>query len=588
MIKNLLTACMAALSITTAMAEIKTINLRIIQTSDVHGCFFPYDFINMTSANGSMARVISYVDSLRGQYGGNLILLDNGDILQGQPTSYYSNYIKTDQENIAAKVVNYMQYDAQTIGNHDMETGHTVYDKWIKEVKCPVLAANVISDETGKPYFKPYTIVERSGIKVAILGMLTPAIPNWLNQNLWKGMHFEDIKQCSEKWVNYLKYNEHADIIIGLFHSGKEGGISTPEYNENAAMDVAKNVPGFDIVLFGHDHSPFGNTIKNKKGEPVLLLDPSCNAHQVSDAQIKIVINELSFRNQKTHMVMGKSISGELVNIDNKPENINYMAYFKNDIDSIKKFTDKKIGTFKQSVNSVDGFFGSSAFTDFIHNIQLKLTGADISFNAPLSMDININEGDVFMNDMFKLYKFENQVYVLNMTGEEIRKHLEMSYDLWTNTMESSRDHILLLDEKTIDDKQKLGLKNFYFNFDSAAGINYTVDVSKPNGCKVTIQSMSNGKPFDENATYKVVMNSYRGNGGGELLTKGAGIALKDIPSRIIYQSEKDLRYYIIQEIEKAGIVTPKANNNWRFIPELWTRDAITRDKLLVFGKKNY
>ena len=158
MIKNLLTACMAALSITTAMAEIKTINLRIIQTSDVHGCFFPYDFINMTSANGSMARVISYVDSLRGQYGGNLILLDNGDILQGQPTSYYSNYIKTDQENIAAKVVNYMQYDAQTIGNHDMETGHTVYDKWIKEVKCPVLAANVISDETGKPYFKPYTI----------------------------------------------------------------------------------------------------------------------------------------------------------------------------------------------------------------------------------------------------------------------------------------------------------------------------------------------------------------------------------------------------------------------------------------------
>ena len=133
LLAGLLLACLPF----TAMAKSKNIKLRIIQTSDVHGCFFPYDFIERKAKNGSMARVITYVDSLRQSYGNNLLLFDNGDILQGQPTCYYCNFVKPEMENVAAKVINYMKYDAQTIGNHDIETGHAVYDKWIGEVKCP-------------------------------------------------------------------------------------------------------------------------------------------------------------------------------------------------------------------------------------------------------------------------------------------------------------------------------------------------------------------------------------------------------------------------------------------------------------------
>ena len=113
----------------TVMAQHDTIQLRVIGTSDVHGCFFPYDFINRKPLKGSLARVVSYVDSLRNTYGDRLILLDNGNILQGQPSCYYANYVKPERPNVAAKVVNYMKYDAQTVGNHDIETGHAVYDK---------------------------------------------------------------------------------------------------------------------------------------------------------------------------------------------------------------------------------------------------------------------------------------------------------------------------------------------------------------------------------------------------------------------------------------------------------------------------
>ena len=124
------------------------------------------------------------------------------------------------------------------------------------------------------------------------------------------------------------------------------------------------------------------------------------------------------------------------------------------------------------------------------------------------------------VSDMFNLYKYENQIYVLRMTGKEIHDYLEMSYALWTNTMTKADDHIMLL-EHNGNGRNGYGFKNLAFNFDSAAGIDYVVDVTKPEGEKVEIKCMSDGQPFDENKWYNVAMNSYRGNGGGELLTKG-------------------------------------------------------------------
>ena len=144
--KHFIIALMALILITPVQMEAKkkTVTLRIIQTSDVHGCFFPYDFINRKPLEGTLARVSTYVSQLRKTYGNNLILVDNGDILQGQPSCYYCNFVKTDIPNVAASVINYLRYDAQTMGNHDVETGHAVYDKWIKEVNCPMLGANII------------------------------------------------------------------------------------------------------------------------------------------------------------------------------------------------------------------------------------------------------------------------------------------------------------------------------------------------------------------------------------------------------------------------------------------------------------
>ena len=553
----------------------KKVTLRFIETSDVHGSFFPYDFTNRKPRVGSMARISSYVKQLRKQYGNNVVLLDNGDILQGQPTSYFYNYVATNEPNIAAQVINYLGYDAETIGNHDIEPGHAVYDKWIKEVKCPVLACNVVNVKTGQPYTHPYAIIKRNGVKIAVLGMLTPAIPNWLTENIWEGLRFDDMVKSAKKWMKIIQEKEHPDVVVGLFHSGREGGIKTKDYEEDASCVVAQQVPGFDIIMFGHDHTRFNQKIKNIEGKEVLCIDPANNAMTVAQADLTLTL--------KNGKVTNKQVTGTLVDVTKLPIDEEYMAHFKPEIEKVNQYVDRIIGNIENTIYTRDIYIGSSAFNDFILNLELQITKADIAFNAPLQFDASIKAGPVRVADMFNLYRFENQLYVMRMTGEEIRKHLEMSYDQWVNTMKSPDDHLLLLAD-TRGDAQRLGFKNFTFNFDSAAGIDYVVDVTKPDGQKVKILRMSNGQPFDEHKWYTVAINSYRGNGGGELLTKGAGIPKDSLNSRIIYRSPRDQRYYLMQEIEKMGTVAPKANNNWKFIPENWTKPAATRDSLLLFS----
>lgn len=566
----------------------KTVSLKVIETSDVHGHFFPYDFMERKPLKGTLMRANTYINKEREKFGKeNLLLIDNGDILQGQPCVYWSNYVMPEDENLAARVINYMQYDAETVGNHDIEPGHQVYDKWIREVRCPLLGANIVkagSDGKADPKniyegIQPYSIHYIDGVKIAVIGMLTPAIPNWLNKSIWKGIEFEEMTSCAKKWIAYLKEVEQPDLIFGLFHSGKDGGIVTPDYEENATAAVAKEVPGFDIIFFGHDHQVHNEWITNNDGQQVLIIDPSCWAQNIAEAEI-----ELTYENGK---LTKKDIKGEIVSVRDEEIDEQMMSHFQKDIDAVKAYVSEKIGRFETAIHTRESFFGNAAFTDLIHNLQLQITKADISFNAPLSFNTTINAGDVTMADMFKLYRFENLLFVLRMTGEEIRKHLEYSYDMWTNTMTSPEDHALRLNTNYKEDQQRAGFQYYTFNFDSACGIDYEVDLTKPDGEKVRILQMSNGEPFDEKKWYKVAMNSYRANGGGELLTLGAGIPQDSLDSRVVFHTDRDQRHYLTEEIRRMGTLDPKPNSNWKFVPEDWTKPALERDRQLLFGKKD-
>ena len=565
----------------------KTVKIKVIETSDVHGHFFPYDFMEKKPIRGTLTRANTYIKQQREKYGeDHFLLIDNGDILQGQPCVYWSNYVMPENENIAASVINYMKYDAETVGNHDIEPGHKVYDKWIREVRCPLLGANIVKEEyknaEARPEhiytgLKPYSVHYKDGVKIVVIGMLTPAIPNWLNKSIWKGLEFEEMTSCAKKWIKYVKETEKPDLIFGLFHSGLDGGINTPEYEENATESVAREVPGFDIIFFGHDHQVHNMWVTNKVGERVLCVDPSCYVANVAEAEITLTY--------KKGKLTKKDIKGNIVSVLDEKIDEQMMNDFQPTIDKVKEYVDRKIGYFKNPIYTRESFFGNSAFTDLIHNLQMSISKADISFNAPLAFDTTIDAGEVTQADMFKLYRFENLLFVLKMTGEEIRKHLEFSYDMWCNTMKSPEDHALRLNDDAKEDQQRTGFQYYTFNFDSACGIDYEVDLTKPDGQKVKILRMSNGEPFDESKWYKVVMNSYRANGGGELLTRGAGIPKDSLESRVLFHTDLDQRHYLTEEIKRLGTIDPQKNNNWKFVPEAWVKPALERDRKQLFGK---
>lgn len=568
-------AIFSMFAITNLSAKTKTVKIRIIETTDVHGSFLPYDFIKRQQKKGSMARIYSYIENVRKESGKNLLLLDNGDILQGQPITYFFNYIAKNQENIAASITNFMGYNVQNIGNHDIEPGHEVYDKWIGETRAAVLGANIIDKTTGKPYLKPYEVFYRDGVKIVVLGMLTPAIPSWLGEELWENLQFEEMMVSTRKWVEQIRKQEKPDILIGLFHSGRRDGISTSEYKENCTEEIAREIPGFDIIFYGHDHIKFCSELTNREGKNVWILNPANNARNIAYAEITVTL--------KKNKIIDKHIEGKIVNIEDEPISDAFIRAFAKQADMVSEYVNRPIGRLTEPMSTNECYFGSCPFTDFVQNMQLKLSGAQVSFFAPLTLNTHLDAGELHVGDMFNLYKFENKLCTVKMTGEEIRRHLEMSYSLWINTMESKEDHILLLNENTKDNNERAGFKNYIFNFDSAAGIDYEVDVTKPDGHKVKIIQFSNGEPFNPRQTYLVAMNSYRANGGGELLTRGAGLSKSEIEKRKVWESELDLRYYLMQEIENVGTITPKANNNWRFVPEEWTMPAIERDKKILF-----
>ncbi|NLN30474.1 MAG: bifunctional metallophosphatase/5'-nucleotidase [Bacteroidales bacterium] len=563
--------------------EEETVRVSIIETTDIHGVILPYDFIDMKPLNASLAHASSFF-KLAARDRDAVFLFDNGDNIQGQPAVYYYNYVVTLSSHLMSDVFNHLAYDAGTVGNHDIEAGHSVYDRLRSEYHFPLLAANAVDVRTGEPYFSPYALIEKKGIKVAVLGLTTPFIPNWLPEELYSGMVFRDMVSTAELWMPIIK-KEEPDLVVGLFHSGwNRQNTSVHPMEENGSAAVAYNVPGFDIIFTGHDHRVANETFINRAGDTLLILNGGSRAQNIAVAEVVF-----SFKNNRKERK--RKIWGNIVETSSLPPDDEFTEKFSLQREAVSNYVSRVIGSSGSDISSRDSYFGSSPFVDMIHSIQLKLTGADISFAAPLSFDERIGKGPLTVGDMFKLYRFENSLYTIRLTGEEIQKYLDYSYSLWLNPMKGPEDYLLKYragnNGRPAIINGRAWLRNQSYNFDSAAGLDYIVDVRRPDGKMVIIKSLSDGRPFEKHKYYNVALNSYRGNGGGGHLTRAAGIKTEDLRQRLVSSTDRDLRYFIIGEIEAEKVFIPKALNNWKIVPESWVQDAIPKEKELLFGKTN-
>lgn len=548
---------------------------RLLTTNDVHGRYFDSLYVADETVN-ALTNIAWYADSIRTADGpDNVILLDAGDCLQGDNAAYYFNYIDTASTHLYARMTEYIGYDAVVVGNHDIETGHKVYDRMVRTMKVPFLAANAIRTDDGKPYFQEYVTLKRHGLNITVIGFTNPNIKGWLSPGLWEGMTFESLIPMAQETVDRVVAKEKSDVVIVAVHAGTGAGDGA--VLESQGLDLFQSLKGVDFVVTAHDHRPV--TYQN---DSICLINAGshCRNLGVGTVTLKVENGE----------VVSRSLKAELLPVDKKNVDVKMHEVFRKDFEAVKAFTLKEVGQLRTDLRTRDAYSGMSDYLNLIHTLSLGCTPAQISFAAPLTFNGFIESGTLVYNDLFTIYPYENQLFVVRMSGKEIKDYLEYSYNAWINTVSSSDDRLLKITDRP---DPRTGQKSWSFinrsyNFDSAGGLVYTVDVTQPYGQRVTVESLADGSAFEESSEYNVAMTSYRASGGGSIMREGAGIDTDNIASRVVaYHPEiREILYdYLMNngEISPEKIGDPAVIGHWKFIPESLAEKALQRDMDLLF-----
>ena len=553
--------------------------LTILTTDDVHGAWFDSTYVG-EGTKPSLFAVKYVIDSVRNADGPeNVLLLDAGDCLQGDNATYYYNFVDTLSPHPFPRLMAYMGYDAVVVGNHDIEAGHKVYDRVARDLGAegiPFLAGNVVREDDGSLYFPLYKVFKRAGLKVLVLGYTNPNMRAWLSSEALAGQRFLDLLPLVQHDVDSLRAIVKPHVVVVATHSGMGDGDGSSL--ESQGLDLYRSLRGVDFVICSHDHRQAVMC-----NDSIALLNGGSRARYVTDGKLTVTV--------KKGKVAGKSFGVSLLRVDKDRTDPGMKAAFRKEYETVRAFTNRKIGTLEKDIRTREAFTGMSDYTNLVHLVQLEGSGADISIAAPLTYNGTIHAGDLVFNDLFTIYPYENQLFTLSMSGREIKGFLEYSYDLWL--ADPGTGHVLGIVPRNDDRYQQAGwsFDERSYNFDSAAGINYTVDVSKPMGRRISISGMADGSAFDEGKDYVVAMTSYRASGGGDTIIEGAGIAHDEIDSRIVgrYKEIRDMVYDYIAghpDIDSEMLFDKAALGEWNFIPEKKAREGIEKDMELLFGRR--
>ena len=435
--------------------------------------------------------------------------------------------------------------------------------EYIKEVKSECGAENVLLIDMGGQLDGQDAAFYYSEVKKD--GSILPKIASLMGYNAM--IEHENVPSKVLKDVRKGLRKAHIPYIReGKYKILKKGGYRIAVLGSEDSLSLGKVLgKKADIVIM-----PLGRKVLVSTLSESSVMDPRRNARYVARADIS-----------------SEGIKSSSVNLTPSKIDKAMQKALREDFLEVKAFETAALCTLPLNLVSREAYKGRCPYMDFYHSLALEESDVEISLSAPLHIDGVLKKGVVSYADISTLYPFENTLVVLAMTGDEIRKYLEMSYNGWIC---SPGEHVLLMKE-TKDFKTGEPQKNFAKspgNFDSAAGICYTVDVTKPYGSRVAISSLADGSAFDLQKIYNVAITSYRATGSGGLLGAAGLDTQEKIESRIIRRGPafRDMLYWYIQhhgglnpsDFSKGAIV-----GNWEFVPDV--RDLMEKDLNLIFNQ---
>ena len=534
----------------------------ILSTTDMHGRIFPIDYYTNKYDNVGIAKVATLVKDAR-QNDPDLLLIDSGDTIQGTPLEYVHNRRNNTPPDPMMLTMSALKYDAMAVGNHEYNFGLKVLEKARSEAKFPWLSANTYETAAGKTHYAPYIVKEVKGVRIGILGLTTPGIPNWENKPNYEGLEFHETVSEAKKWVPILREKEKADVVVVAMHMGIEedlrAGTLSPSSvpNENAAIAISRQVPGIDVVLMGHTHREVPSLVVNNNviktymdipnqrtsgyfTEGVLLTQANRWASHVARVDLYL---EKSDVDNRWHVV---AKSSRTIPVTEKTEVDAEIARLGEPYDKeTQAWLNGVIGESSAELTADRCRLEDTAIVDLIQRVQLEAGKADVSMAACFNPDAHIPRGSVTVRNIAALYEYENTLVTLELNGQQIKDALE----------HSARYFKAYQPGKSLNELVDTRIPGY--NFDVAEGVTYDLDLTKPFGQR--IQNLKfKGQPLSPTQKLRVVTNNYRVNGGG-------GFTMyKDAP--VVYRSSAEVRELIIDWVEKHKTVPTQPTNNWQIV----------------------
>ncbi|PJI10105.1 MULTISPECIES: bifunctional metallophosphatase/5'-nucleotidase [Clostridium] len=515
----------------------------ILETSDIHGNVFPINYLDNSKEQFGLTKLSSIVKDER-KKNDDLILIDNGDIIQGTPLTYYYAKVSKNGNNPIISILNYMKYNAAVIGNHEFNYGTKILNDSVNQSNFPWLSANIVDKKSKKPAFGVPYITKQidTDLKLAVLGLTTKFIPNWENPNIIKEFEFLDVVETAQKWINMLKREKKVDIIIVSYHGGFERDIDTGygteiQNGENQAYELCKKVTGMDVLLTGHQH----RKIWGKAINGVTVVQPGYGAKNIGKVDIVLEKTSLGWK-----IVKKESSLLPTLNVKDDSEVIEIGKKFEEDT---QKWLDTPIGKVKGDMTIKDpkeARLRDNALIEFINKIQMINGNVDISATALFDNNGKGFPANVTMRDIVSNYVYPNTLKVIRVKGKDIKDALEVSaayFETFTGKVKVSSKFTVL--------------KPHHYNYDMWEGIEYEINISRKIGDRITKLNYR-GAPMEMDKEYDIAVNNYRASGGGNYDMFKNKRVIKDIPIDI---SELIADYFL-----KNGEVTAKVNGNWKVV----------------------
>ena len=541
--------------------EKETMDLQILATSDLHGKFDPWDYaLNEESKSGSMAQIATAVKELRTE---NTLLVDAGDTIQDNSADLFFD----EEIHPMVLAMNEMKYDVWVTGNHEYNFGGDVLKKIISQQKAAVLTGNV-KDAEGNPLADGYTIIEKNGVKIGVIGMVTPNITRW-DSATREGWTVTDPVEETKKIISEIK--DQTDVLIAVMHMGMNNEY---EVKNSGATDLANACPELDLIVASHEHQ----LIPGEEVNGVLVVMNKNSAATLAEV----------------HLILEKQEDGSWDVVDRTSESLDMSKYAPDEelMAKLAPYDERAREDAAVVIGRLEGGdlapeneiaeiptaqIQDTALIDLINEVQMYYTDADVSAAALFNMNANLKVGDIRKCDTALVYKYANTLYKLEMTGAQLKQYMEWTASYY-NTWKPK--------DLTISFNPDMRA----YQYDMFAGVNYEINIANEPGSRIQNLTWPDGTPVKDEDVFTIAVNNYRAS--SQLLTAGEVYKESDVFPKLL---EIDVRGEVggvreliglyINEV-KGGVLTPSLDNNWKIVGNDW--DAANHDeavKLLKEGK---